>query len=609
MPGNLPNLPTVKPTHSFTSPSLPVRYHLYIARRELHVSTRVLTSSIVAILTLAFALGAPTPISAADTRTWTGNDLANANWTDPDNWDTGAPVAGDSLVFPPGADQLQNTNNFPPGTAFHEITFTGTGYHIDGASISLTGTLTNSPSGSGTNIINLEIAGPGSVTVTGGRLAFLSANTYAGVTGISGGASLLVSGNGSLGSLVGATQVANGSRLQLSNNANIGFEPVVLVGSGPGGFGALQSLSGTNRADAVVLNGAVTIGVGQSTLILRDLGQAGPGATLKLVGGGKLQVDGTGTFTGPVNVEHGNLTWNATNAPAVTVQKDGWLRGIGTVASITSHSGLVWPGSGSAPGVLTSVGGATLAGGIFRVDLDGPTLGSGYGQLLTSGGVSITSSLTRLELDLTFAPTVGQSFTIINAAAPTQGTFRDLPEGATFSAHGYAFSITYKGGTDGNDVVIRVLRQVAADLAAGISVQPSLAAVPGQLLVYTLTMHNAGPDPAVTPRFTIGIPAGTTFVSVSAPGWSCSTPPHTPSITCTGPVLPAGQTASIGLTVRVNAAATGVISATVATFSATNDPASVDNSATIVIPVGSGPGLLPFRLFLPGIAFDPGNRE
>ncbi len=568
--------------------------------------TRSLIASIVALLTLAFALGAPTPISAADTRTWTGGDLANANWTDPDNWDTGAPVAGDSLVFPQNAAQKTNTNNFPANTTFADITFSGDDYRIHGASVTLTGDLRNTATGSDTNVVDLAVNGTGTVTVVSGRMALTAANGYTGTTFVAGG-SLLVSGNGSLGSDAAGTNVSFGARLQLANNVDLGDEAVLLVGHGIGATGAMQSLSGTNRAGRVTLNGDVTVGVGQSTLIFGRLDQAGPGISLTLVGGGKLHVEGAGTFNGNVFVEHGNLTWNAVNASAITVKKDGWLRGIGTVASITSQGGLIWPGSGSAPGVLTSVGGATLAGGIFRVDLDGPTLGSGYGQLFTSGGVSLSASLTRLELDLTFAPVPGQSFTIINAAAPTQGTFRDLPEGSTFFANGYAFSITYKGGADGNDVVIRVLRQVSADLAASITAEPSVA-VPGQTVTYTLTMHNAGPDPASTPRFTMGMPAGTTFVSVNAPGRTCSTP-HVGSpgsLTCTGSTLAAGATASIVLTVRVNPGATGSVSATVATFSNTNDPKSIDNSASLVLPVSQGSGQLPFRRFLPAVARDGG---
>ena len=49
----------------------------------------------------------------------------------------------------------------------------------------------------------------------------------------------------------------------------------------------------------------------------------------------------------------------------------------------------------------------------------------------------------------------GDTFTIIDNKSNTavSGTFKDLPEGATFNVGNGVFSITYKGG-DGNDVVL-----------------------------------------------------------------------------------------------------------------------------------------------------------
>lgn len=556
------------------------------------------------VLALPLAAGSPVGVSAASTRTWTGADAGNSNWTDPDNWDTGAPLAGDSLVFPDGAQRKGNTNDFPAGTDFQDITFTGGGYEIDGNGLDLMGELLqDGPSGE-TNVLELGIGGGGGVRVEGGRLALLAPNSYAGPTVVDMGATLLVSGDGTLGNLTGTTIVTNGSRLQLANNVDLGDEDVLVIGQGPGGLGALQSHSGTNQADSMAFNGDVTVGVGQSTLILRDLQQAGSGG-LKLLGGGKLQVEGTVTGTLAAEVEHGNLTWNTgTSTPATTVEKDGLLRGLGTLGSVASTGGTIWPGSGSSPGVLTSIGAVNMAGGKFRVDLDGTVAGAGYGQLI-AGGLAIPSSLAQFDVDLGFVPAVGTTFTIINSATPVTGTFYQLPEGAVFAVGGYAFSITYKGGSDGNDVVLTILRQVAADLAASITAEPN-AAVPGQTITYTLGMTNAGPDTASTPRFGMGMPAGTTFVSVNAPGWTCATPQvgQAGSLTCTGASLAPGASASITLTVRVNAGATGEVSATVSAFSNTNDPKSIDNSAHLDLPVTQGGGQLPFRRFLPGVARD-----
>lgn len=567
------------------------------------VNVRILLSAFLLLAALPVLASHAPAVTAASTRTWTGGDATSNAWTDPDNWDTGAPVAGDSLVFPDGAQRKANTNTFPPGTEFQDVTITGGDYEISGNPIDVLGEFLNEAPAGETNVIEIGINGPGTVTTRGGRLALLEVNGYDGGTFVSLGSTLLMADRGTLGSTAAGTTVSNGSRLQLANSVDLGDEDVLIVGAGPGGAGGLNSISGTNRSDNMSFNGDATVNVSQSTLILRDLSQAGSGA-LSLIGGGRLVVEGTAAGTTSAVVVHGNLTWNATTPVPVTVEKDGILRGAGTVGSIASAGGTVSPGFGQLPGRLTATSGVTLSGGVFRVAIDGPGAGTGYGQLLINGGLAIPSSLTKLELDVTTIPVAGQEYTIIDASAPISGTFFQLPEGATFNVGGYAYSITYKGGPDTNDVVLRVLRQVNANLAAAISVEPATA-TPGQSLMYTLTMTNNGPDAATSPRFSMGVPAGTSLVLVTAPGWSCATPGGA-SITCTGSTLAAGEFATIRVTVRVNDNASGSISATVATFSNTNDAQSADNSASVTTPVGTGggPSPLPFRRFLPGVAFD-----
>lgn len=545
-------------------------------------------------------------VSAAATRTWTGAG-ATANWSDAGNWDSGVPVGGDTLVFPAGAARMTNTNDLAAGTAFDTVRFTGGGYRLQGNAFEIMGQLRNESLSGDMNVVENVAGGAGGVAQVSGRMALTGANTFTGATVVSGG-TLLVTHDSGLGADTAGTTVSAGATLQLSGFTDIGDEPVLLAGAGVGGWGALQSLSGTNSAAGVTLSGAVVVGAGQSTLVLDGLDQAAPGASLTLVGGGKLQVDGVGTFAGAVTAEHGNVTWNTTTPGMATVLRDGWLRGTGSVGSIDVTAGLVWPGSGPSPGILETTGNAIFSGGRFKVDLDGTVAGSGYGQLAVDGRVSLTSNATLLEIDLGFVPSVGNSFTIIktSGAGAVQGTFYGLPEGSTFVAGGYTFGISYTGpGGSGNDVVLTVLRQVNADLAAGLSVQPATAS-PGGLLTYTATVTNAGPDAAASPRISMGVPGGTTFVSVSAPaGWTCVKPSSSgsSSVSCTGPNLAAGATASITIVVRVDGGRTEEISATVSTFAQTTDQSSVDNSATVVTPVGT-PDPRPYKLYLPGVARD-----
>ncbi len=65
------------------------------------------------------------------THTWNGGSLVNNLWTAPENWvGDVAPSAGDNLIFPAGAAQLVNVNDYPSTTVFSSITVSGSGYHI-----------------------------------------------------------------------------------------------------------------------------------------------------------------------------------------------------------------------------------------------------------------------------------------------------------------------------------------------------------------------------------------------------------------------------------------------------------------------------------------------
>src|SRR4051812_33447247 len=64
------------------------------------------------------------PHAFAATRTWTGAGADNS-MTDAGNWGGSAPVAGDDLVFPVSTSPGGADNDFPAGTVFHSITFSG----------------------------------------------------------------------------------------------------------------------------------------------------------------------------------------------------------------------------------------------------------------------------------------------------------------------------------------------------------------------------------------------------------------------------------------------------------------------------------------------------
>ena len=67
------------------------------------------------------------------THTWGGGSTENNLWTTKENWvGNVAPLPGDNLIFPAGAAQLVNFNDYTSGTTFGSITVSGDGYHFQG---------------------------------------------------------------------------------------------------------------------------------------------------------------------------------------------------------------------------------------------------------------------------------------------------------------------------------------------------------------------------------------------------------------------------------------------------------------------------------------------
>ncbi len=67
------------------------------------------------------------------THTWDGGSLVNNLWTTKENWvDNIAPDPGDNLIFPAGAAQLINYNDYSSTTVFGTITVSGSGYQFQG---------------------------------------------------------------------------------------------------------------------------------------------------------------------------------------------------------------------------------------------------------------------------------------------------------------------------------------------------------------------------------------------------------------------------------------------------------------------------------------------
>ncbi len=129
---------------------------------------------------------------------------------------------------------------------------------------------------------------------------------------------------------------------------------------------------------------------------------------------------------------------------------------------------------------------------------------------------------------------------------------------------------------------------LTADLSIGKSDGPD-PVVAGSQLAYTLSVENAGPNPAENASWGDALPPGTTFVSLAAAaGWACSTPPvgAAGTVTCSIPTM-AVSAASFTLTVAVDALVpAGTLLTNVATASSTTsdiDVADLTAAATTTV--------------------------
>jgi uncharacterized delta-60 repeat protein/CSLREA domain-containing protein len=119
---------------------------------------------------------------------------------------------------------------------------------------------------------------------------------------------------------------------------------------------------------------------------------------------------------------------------------------------------------GTSPGVLSVVGDVELADdGSLTAEIGGTTPGMtdmDHDQLNVTGSVTIGSNVSFSTISWNgFAPWDGDVFVIIDTTAGVTGTFAGLPEGATLSdflGSGLDATISYVGGSDGNDVVLTV---------------------------------------------------------------------------------------------------------------------------------------------------------
>jgi uncharacterized repeat protein (TIGR01451 family) len=212
-----------------------------------------------------------------------------------------------------------------------------------------------------------------------------------------------------------------------------------------------------------------------------------------------------------------------------------------------------------------------LASNLLFVSRTGP---SGFNCTTPSAGANGTITCTIASLPS--ASSLG--FTVVAQVNPAVASG---PDGVI--EQGFGIGAATNDPTPANnelDVFTQYLTP-DADLTVTNSDTPDPVA-PGGVITYTQTVTNNGPDTATTVTFTETLSAAVTFVSVAAPGYTCTTPAVGASgtINCSRTTsLASGATDTITVIVDV-VATSGTVGNTITADAFTYDPDPGDNSAT-----------------------------
>ncbi|MEJ2117015.1 MAG: autotransporter domain-containing protein [Alphaproteobacteria bacterium] len=227
---------------------------------------------------------------------------------------------------------------------------------------------------------------------------------------------------------------------------------------GPAFEGGTLQASGSTSLDNVftVLSSNGTVDTNNFNLSLS--GNISGSGGLTKAGAGVLTFDAnTVDLGGGLQIEAGELALNGaslTNGAAIAVDNGATLSGTGTITGDVTVSGTLSPGN--SPGTLTVAGSVTQAAdSTFNVDIDGTGTGDGagnYDRLILTGSSSVFTANGTLAPILrgisspannTFSPSVGDTFTIVEAEGGVNGTFTTLTQPSSGLASGRQLDVIY----------------------------------------------------------------------------------------------------------------------------------------------------------------------
>jgi uncharacterized repeat protein (TIGR01451 family) len=285
-----------------------------------------------------------------------------------------------------------------------------------------------------------------------------------------------------------------------------------------------------------------------------------------------------------------NLTLQLDTAPSTaptTVTNDV------SVAASTDPSG---PRLGSASTPITTSADLTISKGLAP---NPPVAGQSltYTATITQNGPSDAANVTfsdPLPSAVPFqsitapgwtctTPAVGATGTVDCTRTPLapgvytitiQGTLPASTPAGTAIVNTASVTSTTSDPTTPNTATSSATVATQADLSIAKSAAPP-APVAGEALAYTLTVTQSGPSDAANVTVTDALPAAVQFQSITAPGWTCTTPAvgATGTVSCSRAALPAGSyTIAIQTLVAASTPSGTVIVNTASVASATPDP-------------------------------------
>jgi hypothetical protein len=232
------------------------------------------------------------------------------------------------------------------------------------------------------------------------------------------------------------------------------------------------------------------------------------------------------------------------------------------------------------------------------------TLSAASGQTVTVTATAADGSATIADGDYA-ATTAPLSFTpgqlTQTVSVPINGDVNFEPNETLFVNLSAETNATI---ADGQGQITITNDDSSADLSASITDTPD-PVLPGGTITYTVTLTNSGPSNADNAGFSLPLPAGTTFDSLTAPaGWTCTTPAvgANGTVSCSDAVVPpptlakmvpGSATFTIVAAVAFSVPPGTLLSTTLSATTTTTDPNGGNNSAPAATLVGTPPQVPP----------------